>query len=121
MPELFAGKKQDFEDPGRKMLTGEDLDIGVFHVGGEFFAYENTCPHQGGPVCQGRMLKKVEEIIGKDKTSKGLTFSSEHTHLVCPWHGFEFNIKTGRHPGDRNSVLKPFQVRIDGDEIYVRV
>ena len=119
MDEIFVGKVSDFDSPGRKIVEQDELEIGVFHLDGEFYAYENTCPHQGGPVCHGRMLKKVEEIIGKDKTSKGLTFSSEHTHVVCPWHGFEFNVKTGKHPGDRNSVLTPFDVKINDDDVFV--
>ena len=120
MAEIFVGKLSEFDNPGRKIIERDDMEIGVFHIDGEIYAYENECPHQGGPICHGRILKKVEEIIAEDRTSKGLTFSSEHTHVVCPWHGFELNIRTGRHPGDKNSVLTPVEVRIANEEdVYV--
>lgn len=119
MAELFVGKLSEFTDPDRKMVATEDFEIGVFRLDGEFYAYENTCPHQGGPVCQGRMLKKVVEVIAEDKTSKGLSFSGDTMHIVCPWHGFEFNIRTGRHPGDRNAVLKKYEVSIRDDDVFV--
>ena len=93
----------------------------AFSVYGEYFAYENNCSHQGGPVCQGKILNKVEEILAEDKTSKGLKFSEEDVHIVCPWHGYEFNIRTGRHPGDKNVRLKPYDVKVDNGEIYVVV
>lgn len=121
MAEIFVGKLSDFDSPGRKIITRDDMDIGVFHIDGEVYAYENDCPHQGGPVCHGRILKKVEEVIMENKTSKGLTFSSKHTHVVCPWHGFEFNIRTGRHPGDRNAVLTPVEVKIRNHDVFVIV
>ena len=59
--------------------------------------------------------------LAENKTSKGLTFSSKHTHVVCPWHGFEFNIRTGRHPGDRNAVLTPVEVKIRNHDVFVIV
>ncbi len=121
MAEIFVGKLSDFDSPGRKIITRDDMDIGVLHIDGEVYAYENDCPHQGGPVCHGRILKKVEEVIMEDKTSKGLTFSSKHTHVVCPWHGFEFNIRTGRHPGDRNAVLTPVEIKIRNHDVFVIV
>ena len=37
--------------------------IGVFHVDRTFYAWRNDCPHQGGPVCQGRLMKRVEERL----------------------------------------------------------
>ena len=95
--------------------------IALFNVDGQLFALDGICPHQGGPVCHGRILKKVEEVIMEDKTSKGLTFSPKHTHVVCPWHGFEFNIRTGRHPGDRNAVLTPVEVKIRNHDVFVIV
>ncbi len=42
--------------PGRhKIVEVAGRSIGVFNVGGEFFALRNSCPHQGGPLCAGRV------------------------------------------------------------------
>ena len=121
MAELYVGREEEFEDRGRKVIASGDLEIGVFFVDGEFFAWENRCVHQGGPICQGRILNRVVELIADDKTSQGLKFSEEDVHIVCPWHGYEYNLKTGRHPGDKNVRLKPYEVKVAGGEVYVVV
>lgn len=121
MSELYVGKASEFEDRDRKIVAQGDLEIGIFRLDDEFYAYENTCSHQGGPVCQGKILNKVEEVLDEDKTSKGLKFSTTDTHIICPWHGYEFNIKTGRHPGDRNVRLKPYETKVANGDVYVIV
>ncbi|MEC7488383.1 MAG: nitrite reductase (NAD(P)H) small subunit [Pseudomonadota bacterium] len=66
-------------------------------------------------------MGRVQEDLGKDKTSKGLRFSQTDIHIVCPWHGYEYNIRTGRHPGDKNIRLKTYEVHITDSEVYVVV
>ncbi len=67
----------------------------MFRHEGEFFAYSNFCLHQGGPACEGLTIAKVEERLRPDKTSMGLFFSEDEMHFVCPWHGMEYDMKTG--------------------------
>ena len=55
----------------------------------------NFCLHQGGPACEGLTIAKVEERLRPDKTSMGLYFSETEMHFVCPWHGMEYDMKTG--------------------------
>ena len=55
MAELFVGKEDEFEDRDRKIIAQGDLEIGIFRVNGDFYAYENNCVHQGGPICQGKI------------------------------------------------------------------
>jgi nitrite reductase/ring-hydroxylating ferredoxin subunit len=116
MREVNVGSVKDFADPGRKIIGFERFEVAVFKFGGEFFAYLNHCPHMGGPACQGKMIAKVEEIIADDRTSKGQTFSKTKMHIVCPWHGFEFDIRTGIHPGNSRARLRKIKVTVlDGD------
>ena len=121
MVKVFVGAEGDFEDRGRRVIEYNDTEIGVFFVDGEFFAYENKCVHQGGPICQGRILNRVVEVLADDRTSQGLTWDEEDVHIVCPWHGYEFNIKTGVHPGNKNARLRRFDVSVEGGEVYVDV
>jgi nitrite reductase/ring-hydroxylating ferredoxin subunit len=118
---VYVGKQSDFEDRGRKVVARGDLEIGVFRLADEFYAYENRCPHVRGPVCQGRILPRVEEVLAEDKTSRGQKWSEHNTHIVCPWHGWEFDLKTGRHPGNPHMRLRAFDVTIKGDEVYIVV
>ena len=78
--------------PGdRKIVTVEGASIGIFNVKGEFFALRNRCPHQGGPLCEGKLWGLIEaEVPGE------LEFSREGEILTCGWHGWEFDIRTGQ-------------------------
>src|SRR6201985_1270396 len=116
MREVNIGAASEFSDPCRKIVGFGNLGVWGFKLDGEFYAYLNLCPHMGGPVCQGKMIAKVEEIIAEDKTSKGMAFSKTKTHIVCPWHGFEFDIRTGTHPGNPRARLRKIKVAVtDGD------
>ncbi len=121
MAEIYIGPEDEFAERDRKVIAHGDLEIGVFRIDGEFHAWENRCVHQGGPVCQGRILNRVEEVLADDKTSLGLKWSEDEVHIVCPWHGYEFNLKTGRHPGHAASRLRPFEVRLKDGDVYVVV
>ena len=119
MAEKLIGKASEFKDGDRRIVFVGDTEIGVFRDRGEFHAYSNYCLHQGGPACEGLIIAKVEERIMPDKTSKGLYFSDTETHFVCPWHGYEYDIKTGECVSDRKLKLRRYKVVQKGDEIYV--
>src|SRR5436190_19069299 len=121
MREVNIGPASEIADPGRKLIGFENFEVAVFKLGGEFFAYLNHCPHMGGPACQGKMIAKVEEVIAEDRTSKGMAFSKTKLHVVCPWHGFEFDIRTGVHPGNPKARLRKVDVRVDGGDVVVSV
>ena len=116
MQSIMIGKAAAFPDPGRKVVEVEGVAVGVFCRDGKFTAFENVCPHMGGPVCQGKVIARVEELIADDKTSLGLAFSKTQTNVACPWHGYEFDISTGRHQGNSRLRLRPVTIEVvDGD------
>ncbi len=118
MRDVVIGTADDFPDPGRKVVEIDGVSVGVFRRNGAFTAWENVCPHMGGPVCQGKVIARVQELIANDKTSLGFAFSKDHTNIVCPWHGYEFDIETGRHQGNPRLVLRPVKiVVVDGDVV----
>jgi thiamine pyrophosphate-dependent acetolactate synthase large subunit-like protein/nitrite reductase/ring-hydroxylating ferredoxin subunit len=91
--------------PGRvKTVTAGSQSMALTNIDGEFTAMENRCPHQGGPLGEG----SIE--VGKDG----------QCWLRCPWHGWDFDPKTGRPPGghaDSGQTLYPVDARDDG--IYI--
>ncbi len=95
MAEKFVAKLSEMKDGDRRIIFVGDNEIGVFRHEGEFYAYSNFCLHQGGPACEGLTIAKVEERLRPDKTSMGLFFSEDEMHFVCPWHGMEYDMKTG--------------------------
>jgi nitrite reductase/ring-hydroxylating ferredoxin subunit len=121
MREVNIGAATDFGDPGRKIIGFDGFEVAVFRLDGEFFAYLNLCPHMGGPACQGKMIAKVEEIIAEDRTSKGMAFSKTRMHVVCPWHGYEFDIRTGVHPGNARARLRKINVAVAEGEVIISI
>jgi len=119
MAENFIGKASEFKDGERRIVFLGETEIGVFRENGQFYAYSNYCLHQGGPACEGLTIAKVEERIMPDKTSRGLYFSDQELHFVCPWHGYEYDMKTGECVADRSLKLKRYEVIQKGDGIYV--
>ena len=119
MPEVFVAKIADIPDGERRIVQHGAHDIGVFHWDGQFYAYSNLCLHQGGPACEGLTIAKVEERLRPDQTSQGLYFSETDMNFVCPWHGMEYDIKTGEAVADRKQRLRKYEVVQRGDEIYV--
>src|SRR3979411_149797 len=107
MAEKLVGKASEFKDGDRRIVFVGDTEIGIFKDRGEFHAYSNYCLHQGGPACEGMIIAAVEERIMPDKTSKGLYFSDTETHFVCPWHGYEYDIKTGECASRRQRKAPP--------------
>ena len=120
MPEVFVSKLAQFPDGERRILAHGDREIGVFHWKGEFFAYENLCLHQGGPACEGVMMHRVEDKLAADKTWQGQKFADD-IHFVCPWHGYEYDLKTGECAADRSLKLQKFDVVRRGEDLYVVV
>lgn len=117
--EHFVDKANAFKDGDRRVVFVGDTEIGLFKDGGEFYAYSNTCLHQAGPACEGMIISRVEEKIRPDGTSAGLYFSDSVTHFVCPWHGYEYELKTGICAADRRLRLRKYDVIQKEGGVYV--
>ena len=118
MAEWFVAKSSELKDGDRKVVVAGKREIGVFHKDGAFYAYSNNCLHQGGPACEGILINNVLDVIAPDRTYQGQTFGDE-VHFVCPWHGYEYDLKTGEMIGDRKQKLRKYEVVRRGDDIYV--
>lgn len=117
----FVGHLSEFADPSIRVITVEGREIGVARLKDEVRAYENICLHQGGPACSGRLMGKVEAVLEPDMTVKGERFSESEIHIVCPWHGYEYDLLTGKCAPDPSLRLKSFPVSVDGDDVYVSI
>ncbi|HZV50534.1 MAG TPA: Rieske (2Fe-2S) protein [Candidatus Dormibacteraeota bacterium] len=117
--EWRLGRSEEIPEGGRRLFRLGDEVIGVFRVHGRLVAYANRCPHQGGPVCQGEVLGRLEELVGPDRSVTGERFSTEVLHLVCPWHGWEYELATGRCWGDSRLHLRAYPVEEREGTVYV--
>lgn len=87
-----------------KTVTADTHSMALTHIDGVYTAMDNSCPHQGGPLGEGSIEVGAEG----------------ECWLRCPWHGWDFDPKTGLPPGgheDTGQTLFPVDVRDDG--IYV--
>jgi nitrite reductase/ring-hydroxylating ferredoxin subunit len=103
-----VGRVSEIPPGGRKIVEVERRSIGVFNVGGRFYALRNSCPHQAAPLCLGA-------IKGMTLPSKPgqYVWGREGEILRCPWHGWEFDITTGR------SIFNPHRTRVRSYEVTV--
>ncbi|MBV8458747.1 MAG: Rieske 2Fe-2S domain-containing protein, partial [Acetobacteraceae bacterium] len=79
---------------------------------GEYFALRNRCPHQGGPLCTGR-----RGGLAVSSAPGEYQYSRHGEILRCPWHGWEFDIRTGQSWCEPDSVrARTYNVTIEPGE-----
>src|SRR5260370_15481802 len=96
--------------PGqRKIVDVGGRSVGVFNVGGEFFAVLNRCPHQGGPLCKGETLGVLRPgEVGE------FEYSRAGEIVRCRWHGWEYDLRTGQSWFDpARIVVRRYEVSVE--------
>jgi 3-phenylpropionate/trans-cinnamate dioxygenase ferredoxin subunit len=94
-------KVSDLPDPGKMVVEVEDRLVGLFHVSGTFWALDDLCTHDGGPLAEGQL--------------------EGHT-IVCPRHGAKFDIRDGRAltmPATRATAAH--EVKVEGEDVLIRL
>jgi 3-phenylpropionate/trans-cinnamate dioxygenase ferredoxin subunit len=80
-----------FPSGERRIVEVGGRSIGVFRVGESFYGIRNRCPHQGGPLCLGHVLGDAVATAPGEAT-----ISSDPLRIACPWHGWEYDLDSGR-------------------------
>jgi 3-phenylpropionate/trans-cinnamate dioxygenase ferredoxin subunit len=93
---------------GRKIVDVGGRSVGVFNVDGEYFALRNRCPHQGGALCEGKLWGSLRATKPGD-----FEYSATKEILTCPWHGWEFHVRTGQ------SWCEPRRLRVRRYDVTV--
>ncbi|HWL05612.1 MAG TPA: Rieske (2Fe-2S) protein [Xanthobacteraceae bacterium] len=99
--------------PGQsKLVTARGREIGIFNVNGDYFALANKCPHEGASLCKGRIIGLAEaDEPGQYRLSR------QGELLRCPWHGWEFDIRTGQSWCDpENTRVRAYSTRVESGE-----
>jgi len=102
------------EDAERAITEIQGREIAVFYVDGEYYAVANYCVHQGGPVCEG-LLSGTVDVTDTEQ----LTYDRENEIVACPWHGWEFDITTGKHLARSDYSLPTYKTEVEDGELYV--
>lgn len=99
---------------GRKLVEIEGRSIGVFNVHGTFVAVLNVCPHELAPVCLGAVRGTALASLPGE-----YAWGREGEILACPWHGWEFDLLTGRALADTRKRLRRYPVEVRADTVHV--
>lgn len=97
---IKVAKKSEVPDDTGKSVEVKGLEIALFKVEGKIHAIHSVCPHQGGPLAEG-----------------GITGDA----VMCPWHGWEFSVKTGGCSFNDAIRVPVFKVKEEGDDVFVEV
>lgn len=92
-----VGRAGDVPPGEGRVVVAEDRPVALWNVDGELHAIDNTCPHVGGPLGQGFLDGRC---------------------AVCPWHGWRFDVTTGRCETVEAAVAR-FAVRVEGVDVLV--
>jgi nitrite reductase (NADH) small subunit len=87
--------------PGKslELVVGERI-VALFNIDGTLHALDGVCPHQGGPLGKGRLNGCI---------------------VTCPWHGWQFDVRTGQHQLSRTFQQPRFDVRVEGPDVLIDV
>jgi nitrite reductase/ring-hydroxylating ferredoxin subunit len=109
MAKHVVGTTDEIGPGQRKIVEIDGRSIGVFNVDGRYYALRNQCPHAGAQLCNGVLTGLVTS------SSPGeYTYLRAGEILRCPWHGWEFDLDTGR------SLLEPDRVGVMTYQVSVR-
>jgi nitrite reductase (NADH) small subunit len=115
MPRHRVARADEIPERAALIVDVRGVEIGLFRVGDQVVALRNVCPHMADPVCSGTVA---------GTTLPSAVYEYEYGRdgeiLQCPWHGWEFDLLTGRHlvEGSR-ARLRQYPVEIDGGDVYV--
>ena len=88
-------------EPGKGIIVVVNgTRVALFNCDGVFYAIKNTCPHMGGDLGEGLLAGDI---------------------VTCPWHGWRFNVKTGKNPEAEVVAVRTFEVRVEGEDVLIGV
>jgi 3-phenylpropionate/trans-cinnamate dioxygenase ferredoxin subunit len=104
-----VARADDIPPGARRIVRVRGRSYGVFNLDGTFHALLNRCPHQGGELCKG----PLQTFIEADAPGR-VRFDGSQSFVQCPWHGWEFDVRTGR------SYADPARMRVRSYPVDVR-
>ena len=98
MPFVRAARKEEIPPGTIREFQVDGKPVALANVGGTFYAIDNTCLHRGGPLGQGVLDGGV---------------------VTCPWHGWQYDVTSGKIPGNPAVGVSCYKVEVRGDDIWV--
>ena len=94
----LAGPAADLAPGAVKSFAVNGKTVAIVNVHGAYYAVDNACAHRGGPLGEGVLDGEV---------------------LVCPWHGWPYDVKSGQCQTNPNARVKGYPVKVEGGQLHV--
>ncbi len=118
MADHVVARVDEFGAGERRIMRIGRVEVGVFNVGGRYYALPNVCAHQFGPLCEGKV---TGTLLAGTETAWRPAWVQEGEILTCPWHALEYDITTGRCIAYPKVKLRQYPVRVEGEHVVVSV
>jgi NAD(P)H-dependent nitrite reductase small subunit len=101
MPNFIkVAELSDIPPGSAKVVEVQNVAVALFNLEGQIYALDNMCQHAGGPLGEG----KIKDDI-----------------VICPWHGYRYQIKTGRYVKNPDMSVACYPVKVEDGKIAVSV
>ena len=117
--EHLVGDLSEFPENSHKVVKVGRREIGIFNSGGEFYGLPNICPHQTGPLCEGKTTTGT--LVARKDNDWRFEWDYEGEIVACPWHGLEYHVPTGRCLAFSNIKVRTYEVVVEDGKVKVRV
>jgi nitrite reductase (NADH) small subunit len=113
-----VGSVADFPPRTMKVVRVGTRSIGIANAGGALYAILNVCPHELSPICEHGTITGTTLPSSVGEVEYGL----EDRVLRCPWHGYEFDLQTGRALFTKfRGKLRMFPVSVERGDVLVEI
>jgi nitrite reductase (NADH) small subunit len=114
--DYVVGRVEDLP-PGSVVIAPiGKVGVGVYNIDGDYYAIANYCPHQGAPLCLGR----IQGTSGALDTGSGpTTYRLDGRVLRCPWHQWEFDVVAAGTITDPERRVRTYPVRVENGQVIV--
>jgi nitrite reductase (NADH) small subunit len=110
----IVGRVADLPPGSQRLVRAGRWGVGVFNVNGKYYAFNNYCPHAGGPLCLGEITGTTENVDPYQ-----IMWVREGEILSCPWHAWEFDLTTGRTITEPTRTVRTYPVRVEDDLVIL--
>lgn len=117
---ILVGHEEDFAVGTSHTFDVDGQSIAVIRTENGFYAVRNECPHQGGPVGEGRVSCSFH--LGEGGTGvSDLEVDPDRLVISCPWHGWPFDLETGVHVTEPEYGIPTYDVRVEDGSVYLEL
>ena len=117
--EHVVGDMSEFPEGCHRVVKVGRREIGIFNIAGILYGLPNVCPHQTGPLCEGKTTTGT--LIARKENDWRFEWGYEGEIVACPWHGLEYHVPTGRCLAFSNITLRRYEVVVESGKVKVRL